>query len=748
MAGILDKNVSEQTNNSVIAEHSAVTKGLKVLFYYPDFGAMGGIERFIHTVAQALKQRGHIEPVIACSPGSPLLTLLREQGIRMHMVWTLPCFAKPALRLMDVISMAQLWRILALEKPDIVHVHIGHWENMLFRFLGYRVVYTVHGYASLYSLQGVSNPLKAFVKKFFRWLYTTMVPHLNAMLFVSQAEQQRMLEEGYLPKGFTGEVVPNGLSIEELQAKAKQVDKAAWRKALCIPKDAVCLSFINRLDSNKNPMVFVELAEQLAKQPGLPPLRFLIAGTGPLSQEVHARVNQSPIHEQIAMLGQREDIIELLASSDLIVHTPKMEGFGLGILEAMAIGTPCLAYATGGIPEILDDPELKDLLVPASDFQALLEKAKTLLNLPLDERQTLSQHLQQRAGDFDISVLVSRLERIYQEIVQKPAPNEPLISVIVPVHQGEASILRAVRSVLNQSYQNLELIVVDDGSTDKTLSRLATVSDPRLTILTQSNQGVAAARNLGIAHAKGEYLAFLDADDVWFPNQLATAMETIRQQPDPVCMVYSSYYGVDDTARLINLPHIYTVAGLARDAVLRWEGLLLPSTTMMHRQVVEAAAGFPTDCYHEDRVFFIRASQQFPMYPTGKRTVIYRQSLSGRCRRVLSNYDQALQAEFSIVDSLKPLFPPEEIDRLMALQTRNLLYRFLMYNFVTSAKQIEPQVQPGLLLKDKKGLLALLSLKTGLNILYSCRIAMQTVVRYTLLPWWHWKIRTIYHSNQ
>jgi glycosyltransferase involved in cell wall biosynthesis len=97
-----------------------------------------------------------------------------------------------------------------------------------------------------------------------------------------------------------------------------------------------------------------------------------------------------------------------------------------------------------------------------------------------------------------------------------------LISCIIPTYNRAYCLKRAIDSVLAQSDDNLELIVVDDGSTDETAEVLATYQDrPGVKILSQANRGVSAARNFGAEHAKGEWLAFLDSDDEWLPEKLS-----------------------------------------------------------------------------------------------------------------------------------------------------------------------------------------------------------------------------------
>jgi glycosyltransferase involved in cell wall biosynthesis len=106
----------------------------------------------------------------------------------------------------------------------------------------------------------------------------------------------------------------------------------------------------------------------------------------------------------------------------------------------------------------------------------------------------------------------------------------PKVSVIIPVYNGEKFIKDSINSVLNQEYDNWECIVVDDGSTDGTASIIKEYE--QIIYLHQGNAGVAAARNLGIKKASGEYLAFLDADDVWSANKLLIQINYMEANPD------------------------------------------------------------------------------------------------------------------------------------------------------------------------------------------------------------------------
>lgn len=114
---------------------------------------------------------------------------------------------------------------------------------------------------------------------------------------------------------------------------------------------------------------------------------------------------------------------------------------------------------------------------------------------------------------------------------------KPFVSVIVPNYNYGSFLKDCLESIINQTYENFEVIVVDDGSTDHSLEIAHTF--PQVRLLTQANKGVNSARNLGIQFAKGELIALCDSDDLWLPNKLSSQIELLMRKPD-VVVVYSS----------------------------------------------------------------------------------------------------------------------------------------------------------------------------------------------------------------
>lgn len=128
------------------------------------------------------------------------------------------------------------------------------------------------------------------------------------------------------------------------------------------------------------------------------------------------------------------------------------------------------------------------------------------------------------------------------------------VSVIMPAYNAARTLHASMSSVLHQSYRDIELVVVDDRSSDATWSRIqeAASADGRVVPLRQAaNQGVAAARNAGIEAASGDYIAFLDSDDTWHPHKLASQVAYMRASSARIC--YAAYRRVDERGRMLSL---------------------------------------------------------------------------------------------------------------------------------------------------------------------------------------------------
>ena len=314
--------------------------------------------------------------------------------------------------------------------------------------------------------------------------------------------------------------------------------------------------------------------------------------------------------------------------------------------------------------------------------------------------------------------------------------DEPLISVIVPVFQGERLIEGAVQSVLLQSHRNLEVIVVDDGSTDATLAKVQRLVDPRLRVIAQNNAGTAAARNSAIEIARGDYIAFLDCDDRWFPTKLAAELRVLRDAEPDIGIAYSSYYAVDDRGRLLNAAPARTVCGDVFEFLLDGDDFLMPSVCLFDRRVVEAIGHFNARNYHEDHEFILRATQKYPIFPTRERLIVYRQSTSGKCRSILQDFDRARAAELATIEYVNDALNENQLGRLRENALRSLSCRFLMYGFNRHARRLLQEIDASRLRTNKKGWLAWIFAWSGINLLQAARLVIQAMHLVFLQPAW------------
>ena len=127
----------------------------------------------------------------------------------------------------------------------------------------------------------------------------------------------------------------------------------------------------------------------------------------------------------------------------------------------------------------------------------------------------------------------------------------PTVSVIIPTYNRVHLIRRAIQSVLNQTYQDFEVIIVDDGSTDNTEEVVKSFNDPRIRYIRhEKNKGAATARNTGIKAARGKFIAFQDSDDEWLPEKLEKQMKVFENTPAKVGVVYTGFWKIENNKKI------------------------------------------------------------------------------------------------------------------------------------------------------------------------------------------------------
>jgi hypothetical protein len=180
-------------------------------------------------------------------------------------------------------------------------------------------------------------------------------------------------------------------------------------------------------------------------------------------------------------------------------------------------------------------------------------------------------------------------------------------SVIVPVYKVEKYIADTIQSVLNQTYQNFELIIVDDGSSDRSIDICQQFKDSRITILRQPNQGVCVARNTGISHATGKYIALLDGDDLWLPEKLEKHITHLQNNPQ-VGLSFSRSAFIDEKGKALGIYQMPKLTKITPALILRRNPIGNGSAPVILREAFKAieyqekVMGVTKNCYFDPKL--------------------------------------------------------------------------------------------------------------------------------------------------
>jgi glycosyltransferase involved in cell wall biosynthesis len=268
------------------------------------------------------------------------------------------------------------------------------------------------------------------------------------------------------------------------------------------------------------------------------------------------------------------------------------------------------------------------------------------------------------------------LQREYKGVAgtEEAPTTSPLVSVVIAAHNAERFIALTLESLLAQTFTDYEAIIVDDGSSDRTadIVRDFAARDRRIRLHQQKQGGATAARNRGIAMARGSLLALLDADDIWSSTKLADQVEVMAASGPEVGLVYTWYRTIDEGGGpLLEITSTHNGDVLAVVTLVSFTGN--GSTPMMRTEVVRRLGGFDPDLndHCEDWELFIRIAEQFEFRCVPKVCVGYRQLAGG-----LSANHRAMESSFHILrQKLKGRRPDVPPSLLRASASMFFLYQ-------------------------------------------------------------------------
>lgn len=229
----------------------------------------------------------------------------------------------------------------------------------------------------------------------------------------------------------------------------------------------------------------------------------------------------------------------------------------------------------------------------------------------------------------------------------------PKVSVVIPAYNAMKYLPETLESVVKQTYTDFEVLVVNDGSSDHIVDWMAQITDPRVKLISQANQGLPSARNTGIINAQADYIAFLDADDLWEATKLAKQVRCLDEHPE-VGLVHTPMLLVDENSQSTGRVMGSDVQGYVLPQLLVQNLIACPSV-MVRRACFDNVGLFnPSLRSIEDWDMWIRIATRYPFAVIKEPLAYYRQlpsSMSKNCQVMAKAFEQVIETAFTSAPS-------------------------------------------------------------------------------------------------
>ncbi|MEH2259378.1 glycosyltransferase [Nostoc sp.] len=225
----------------------------------------------------------------------------------------------------------------------------------------------------------------------------------------------------------------------------------------------------------------------------------------------------------------------------------------------------------------------------------------------------------------------------------KASKTIPKISVIIPAYNSEKTITHTIKSVLNQTLSDLELIVINDGSEDSTLDIVTQIKDPRIKILSYANAGGNVSRNRGLQLAVGEFVSFLDADDLWTPDKLQSQLKALQENATAT-VAYSWTDYIDENGEIVLSGTHSTANGDVYEKLLVTNFLENGSNPLIRREALIKLGGFDESLSAaQDWDMWLRLACQFDFVCVPSVKILYRISANSVSSNLVRQEKACLQ---------------------------------------------------------------------------------------------------------
>ncbi|MFA6587679.1 MAG: glycosyltransferase [Patescibacteria group bacterium] len=466
----------------------------------------GGVENFL---ANLFSNHSHLDIEVLCEP--------TESVAHGWKIIRLPLLTHKFLRPRWLATLWQIPKLVKSNKYDLII--LGHYAPYLVSALrarkkfGTPVMVITHGMDVL-SYDQAGGLRRRMLRK--------NLPQADLAIANSQYTNNHLKRLGVAESRRA--VLTPGAEIPKLG-----LPKFDAKKVFGLPPDSLTLLTVGRLVKRKGHEIAIDAFVALAKK--YPNLNYLIVGHGPENANIQKHIEQHHQANRILLVKDLEDINLAYAASDLFIFPSvelkngDVEGFGLVSVEAQMHGLSVIGSNSGGIPETIEKGLTGEIVEPGKADE-LAKAIEPFLSRP-EQLQRYSERAQKFAQEhFNWEDRRKKIVELLHLITEVPKIK---ISVVIPAFNAELTLAKTITDLQNQTLKPAEIIVVDDGSKDRT-SEIA--KQFKVELVKQENRGAPAARNAGFAKTTGQFILFCDADIELHPQMLERMARALILHPE------------------------------------------------------------------------------------------------------------------------------------------------------------------------------------------------------------------------
>lgn len=390
--------------------------------------------------------------------------------------------------------------------------------------------------------------------------------HVICVTKIASHSLQKMLN--YPAKKIS--VINNGIDFSDLTKK--ELVKNALREKYGFALDEQIVLFAGSINERKGAFDLIETFDLLTTKQSNKKLRLIYAGAGDYKTLLE-KIQSNWAKITITGVLEKNELYDFYVMADIGVVPSYVEQCSYTTIEMMCSGLPIIVADVDGLKEIVPDNCGLKVKLNISNESAKID-IEDLNNklLYFIENKKIAEEYAERAQlcafkHFSSKKMVEQTIEVYNNVLNEENDNEkkllklenlPLVSVILPCFNNEKFIDDCIDSVLNQSWYNLELIIIDDGSTDNTKLIIENYNDSRIKyIKNKKNSGIVYSLNKGISIAKGKYIARIDSDDLMHKKRLEKQVQFMEKNQD-IALVGTWHYVINDSKKVIGLKQYFT----------------------------------------------------------------------------------------------------------------------------------------------------------------------------------------------